>query len=82
MTTNTERQRTFHANMTAKGFVRVHGYVHAHQLADIQLAIAALRADADLEIGVLKHAPSGKLRSLSRKHLAALINPSAKAESL
>lgn len=51
MATNAERQRKFKAKLAADGLVQVSGFVHPHQLAKLQLLIAALRSDVALECG-------------------------------
>lgn len=67
MTANADRQKQFRQRMIAAGFVQCNGWVHTHQFAAVQIAMAALKADPDLEIGPLKHAPSGKLTKAKAK---------------
>lgn len=62
MATTAERQRSFNARMRAKGFVKISGWVHVHQAADAQIVLNNLRQDPELEVGPMKHTPSGKLR--------------------
>lgn len=64
--TNTERQRAFREQMTARGFVQVNGWVHSTQLTEVNDLIKALRTNKHLTVELVRDVTTGKLAAVRK----------------
>lgn len=59
--TNAERQAKANRKRKASGLGKAQGWVHSHQVADIQMIMRMLRENPGLELGPLRDTRTGKL---------------------